>query len=514
MSKVSEIFEQNPLMFGLYYCKNHFNILPPPDFHAEIVSAALSSQFLAIQAPRGSAKSTILTFLMSLHGICFARERFIIIVQNTFAKSAGSLDTIKSEVKKNELLRQHFPLKITKDAEGDSIFAYDGGYECRVLCKGADQIGSIRGEKFGSARPTLIIMDDAEDDEMVKNPERRMDFERLFNDVLKFAGDLLYTRQIVIGTILHDDSMLAKLMMVDRYKDFTKLFYQARVGGVSLWPRKWTVEYLAKLEADDPVSFAKEMQGDPSSGIFEEFKREDFRFWKKQDGQVLLYDSSGGVTSKYSLVECKGAIACDLAWEEKRESDSSVIMPGYITPLNDILIDDYVCKKGMRPDEQEEILFTLDSRMEKETHSKVCIGFEKAKLEKVMKWLLDKAMRRRQHYLWLKDLKWDTDKIQRIVLRLSGRISQHTVYFRHGMGDLENQLLRIRSTAHDDLADAAQGLVQLLEYPKQIRKKPMEDDAFERIRKFTIDAKSNERKKYMYGKSRNQKEVPAIKSPI
>jgi hypothetical protein len=349
----------------------------------------------------------------------------------------------------------------------------------------------------------------------VKNPERRMDFERLFNDVLKFAGDLHTTRNIVIGTILHDDCMLAKLMMPDRYKDFTKLFYQARVGDKSIWPQKWSVQYLKKLEDDDPVSFAKEMQGDPSSGIFEEFRREDFRYWKKQDGAVVLLDTEGGVVSRYRLNECKGAIACDLAWEEKRESDSSVIMPGYITPMNDILIDDYICKKGMRPDEQEEILFDMESRMEQETKSKVCIGLEKAKLEKVMKWLLEKAMRKRQHYLWLKDLKWDTDKIQRIVLRLSGRYKQHAIYHKHGMGEFENQLLRIRSAPHDDLADAAQGLVQLLEYPKQARKVVTEDDKFTKLRQFAIDSKLNKRTTHVFGtKSRMLKGVPFIKTPI
>ena len=136
--------------------------------------------------------------------------------------------------------------------------------------------------------------------------------------------------------------------------------------------------------------------------------------------------------------------------------------------------------------------------MEKMTGSRVVIGMEKAKLEKVVKWLLSKAMRRRGKFLWLKDLKWDGDKITRIVVRLSNRYRQHTVYHKKGMGVLEQQLVRIRSTAHDDEADCVQGLAQLLDYPKKMNKPPAEDDGFERIRKFAIASRKPQENRRRY----------------
>jgi hypothetical protein len=64
------------------------------------------------------------------------------------------------------------------------------------------------------------------------------------------------------------------------------------------------------------------------------------------------------------------------------------------------------------------------------TGGQVQVGFEKAKLEKVMKWLLGKAMRTRRKYLILKDISWEKDKISRIVTALSARYVNHAMFHR------------------------------------------------------------------------------------
>ena len=514
------LFDNNPLLWGRYNFPIHFRMVSP-DFHYDMAEAVEANQNLAVVAPRGSAKSTVITFLKCMHSICFKKKHFIVIVQNTYAKAAGTLETIKEEVRVNERFKYDFPLVLKKDAEGDSVFRYPGpGWECRVLCKGADQIGSIRGEKFGAFRPDLIILDDLEDDKSVKNPELRKELERLFFDVLKYAGDGKETQTICVGTILHDDCLISKLVDPDRYKQFKKMRFKARLDdGSSLWPEKWSVEDLKVLEEQDPESFAKEMQGDPSSGIYEDFRKDDFRYWSAVGSDALLRDEGGAVVRRFSMNVLKPAIAVDLAWDEKRASDSSVLMPGYLTPDNDILVDDYISKKGMRPDEVEEALFSRVARMEKLTGENVPIGMEKAKLEKVVKWLMEKAMRRRGKFLWLKDLKWDGDKITRIVVRLSNRYRMHTVYHKYGMGVLEQQLMRIRSTAHDDEADCVQGLAQLLENPRKMKPVPGGDDKFERLRQWAIEKKYSinkpvRRSPFIHTRSGRFPEIPSTTCPI
>ena len=135
-------------------------------------------------------------------------------------------------------------------------------------------------------------------------------------------------------------------------------------------------------------------------------------------------------------------------------------------------------------------------------------GFEKAKLEKVMKWLLAQAMRKRNHYLILKDLQWDTDKIQRIETRLEGRYAMQTIYHKKGMEELEHQLLRLRAGVHDDLADALQGVVQLLQFPKaKVKPKPKMNE-FMWWRKLTMDSRNPRTRQYVFGQKGRNWEVP------
>lgn len=477
-------FERTPIYFGHIYLSHYFRVATPY-FHFEIHDCALQHRLLAVQAPRESAKSTILTFLHSLHGICFQKFRFIVLVQNTVAKAVGNLNAIKFEIKNNDKLKKDFPIELTKDTEEDSVFRHKNGFETRVLCKGYEQMGKVRGEKFGAYRPDLIIIDDLEDDELVRNTERRTQLQQDFDDALLPAGEFGKVKVLAIGTILHDDSLMAKLVDPNQYQDFFKLFYTARYiregSTLSLWPEKWTVEQLAEIEAKKPATFAKEYMGDPAHGTLETIRREDFRYWKIESNTATLFNDDNSVKSRWKLSDCKAAISCDLAWEDKKVNDFSVVLPAYVTPDNDILVDDYICAKGMRPDKLEEIIFTMSEKYASATNKRVPIGFEKAKLEKVMKWFLSEAQRRRNKWLWLKDVNWGTkDKIERVLARLGNRFAQHSIFFKRGMGELENQLIRLRSAAHDDIADALGMIPELQAYPAtKAAKQEKKDDLFE-----------------------------------
>ena len=512
MSPQIKIYTDNKLLFGKFYFPHYFRKASPP-FHLQIVKTCSDNLFVAIKAPRGSAKSTVTTFLDTMHGISLKKERFIVIVQNTYAKAAGSLNNIKYEFRYNEKLKQDFNINMeVKDAEGDTVFSHKDGFMCRVLCKGADQLGSIRGERFGAYRPTLIIVDDIEDDEMVKNPERRTELEKQFNEVLNYAGEAGETRIVVDGTILHDDSLLAKMVSADKYKRFKKLKYKARDNGVSLWPEKWSLSDLDEMERDDPVGFAKEMQGDPSSGSLETIRREDFRYWNIVEGFAVLYGQDSTVTAKWRLNECKAGVGIDMAWEDKKASDFTAVVPGLITPGNDLLIDTYVNKKGIRPDLFENIIFDLDERYSAMTGKRVCFGFEKAKLEKVMKWFLQEAMKRRGKYLWFKDIAWGTqDKIERIMFRLANRYAQHAIYHRVGMGDLENQLIRLRSTAHEDLCDAVAMLPEILQFAPLKTSAPVKKDIFNWLQKQTTGYRFRNMRtsQYIFGSQRQESVLDA-----
>lgn len=511
--KVDEIYRllgANPLVW-FHSIFEHHTRLDTPTFHIELISGCINHRFLAVAAPRESAKSTVLVFVKPFHDIIFKKKRFILIISNTFKKAAMSLDSIKRELIENKKLRDLFPgINIRKDAEGDSEITHADGFTTKILCRGVDQIGSVRGVKFGAYRPDLIIGDDMEDDELVKNPQRRFELQQLFDEALVPAGEKGVCQYVMVGTILHDDCLLAKLVNTTLYPEWKKLFYKARRdNGTSLWPEKWTLEYLNQMEKDKPTVFAKEMQNDPVAGRNARFRRSDFRYYQIENKEYVCLNEFGEVISRGRLSDCVPAISCDLAWKEKRESDSCVIMPGYLTPNSEILIDDYIHEKGLKPDQVANHLFLMEERMKAMTNQRAFIGFEKSMLENVTKWFLKQEMRKRNNFLITRELVWDTDKISRIETRLIPRYSQHVIYHKKGMGDLEHQLERHPHGTHDDLIDAEQGLVQLLQNPKAPTKGPTTADEFDRLRIIAKDFRDGKPFGHM---STTRGRVPAYRS--
>lgn len=508
--------ELNSLAWGLFFCPKHFTV-PSPFFHLEMLDAVHKYRWVAIASPRESSKSTLLTFLYPIHSVSFKKRRFIVLVQNTYAKACGSLNTIKEEIRNNKRVGEFYRMSFEKDSEGDTVIVHPDGFKTRVLCKGHEQIGSVRGEKFGPYRPDLIIGDDMEDDVMVRSRERRENLKNEFDDALIPAGDAALCQYVFVGTLLHDDSLMSKLVSKNYYPEYKKYLYRAlnikNGKEISLWKEKWSLERLKQIQAEKPSVFAKEYQNDPVAGAMGKFSKDDFRYWTVENNEAVLFDNESRIIAKHPLHTCKAAIACDLAWEEKREADFSVILPGFLTPTSDILLESYICKKGMRPYEMEEVLFSMEERLRLLTGGSVPIGLEKAKLEKVMRWWLQQAMRRRNRYLILKDLIWDTDKIQRITTRLEPRYAQHAIFHRRGMGELEHQLTRFPSGVHDDLADAAQGLCQILQHPKHGKKvTPKDDTEFQWWLDMAHKSLKKPKETYIFGKKGKKVEIPATPS--
>jgi len=515
--KIYAYLATRPMAWGKTFFPHHFR-MESPKFHAELVQGAMENLLLSVAAPRESAKSTILVFLYPFHGIMFKRFHFIVLLSNTFKKAAMHLDTIKKELMDNAALKEAFPgITITRDAEGDSEFRHPDGFSVKFLCKGVDQLGSIRGVKFGAYRPDLIICDDMEDDELVKNPVRRRDLQLEYDEALIPAGERGKCQIINVGTILHDDCQMAKLINDQYYPEFKKLIYRAHINPGkkderSLWPEKWTLEWLNMMMKSKPNVYAKELQNDPVAGVNVRFVREMFRKWRIQDGNYQLFDNHGNMVSSDSLKHCKAAISCDLAWEEDKDADSCVLMPGLLTPDSNILVYPYLSRKGVRPTNIIEYLFTTVERLEKMTGSSVPIGFEKAMLEKVTRWILRQEMKKRNKFLITKSLSWEGDKIERIEIRLEPRYAQGAIYHMEGMGDLEHELERFPSGAHDDLPDALQGLVQMLENPKA-KQAQTTDDPFMKVRDLCLKAKQKA-KFHGFGQKRTSKGIPFRRSPF
>lgn len=165
----------------------------------------------AIAAPRGSAKSSITTLMYLIWAICYKKEEYILLISNTSDLAVTLLSHIKNELETNERLIEDFPeICETGQKPGperwrkDEIVTRNG---VKITALGAEQ--KVRGRRNNEFRPSLIILDDVEGEANTQSGENREKLEDWFTKAVLNAGDRK-TNIVVIGTILHTDSLLAK----------------------------------------------------------------------------------------------------------------------------------------------------------------------------------------------------------------------------------------------------------------------------------------------------------------
>ncbi|HHF0414942.1 TPA: phage terminase large subunit [Haemophilus influenzae] len=205
-----------------------------------------SSVHLAIAAPRGEAKSTLVSQLFTLYCLVTQKKRYALIVMDSIDQAYPMLEAIKVELEFNQRLRIDFP----------EIAGQGRVWQAATIITKANQkvqvAGSgkkLRGLRHGAYRPDLVVLDDIENDEQVRSPEQRDKLhDWLKKTVLPLgaAGDKLDV--VYIGTILHYDSVLNRTLSSKAWKTakFKALIRQP--DDMSLWD-KWEDFYLNEGEA-------------------------------------------------------------------------------------------------------------------------------------------------------------------------------------------------------------------------------------------------------------------------
>ncbi len=233
----------SPKKFAQIYLAASFN----EDFCAmhEEVFAELAAfgqrrgSHLAIAAPRGHAKSTIVTLAYVLWCMVYNKEPFIVLLSDRADQASQLLNHVKRQIETNPLLREDFS-ELTGAQRAapwrkDSILLPNGAM---LMSYSAGQ--NLRGTRHGKHRPTLIIADDVEDKLQVASEEQRLKLAQWFNSTALKAGTP-NTNVIVVGTVLHHDSLLANLLDPARSPGWKGMRYQAVVefsDRPDLW-EKW-----------------------------------------------------------------------------------------------------------------------------------------------------------------------------------------------------------------------------------------------------------------------------------
>ena len=196
-----------------------------------------------IVAFRGSAKSTIMTMSYPIWSILGdQKKKFILILSQTQQQAKLHLTNIKRELESNEVLRKDLGPFQEESEEWGSVSLVIPRYNARITAASSEQ--SIRGIRHGSHRPDLIIADDVEDLNSVKTKEGRdKTYSWLTGEVIP-SGDK-GTKVIMIGNLLHEDSLLMRLKqdIEEERIDGTFQAYPLKdANDQVLWPGKFKCE--------------------------------------------------------------------------------------------------------------------------------------------------------------------------------------------------------------------------------------------------------------------------------
>jgi predicted phage terminase large subunit-like protein len=325
----------SPQLFAMIYMRAYLS-RPPSRMHKQVLELLCQASGnrgcrIAIAAPRGHAKTTLVSLAYVLWSAIYRREMFILLISATREQAVGLLKNVKEQIQSNDLLRQDFPSICYRPGDRpvpkpwrDHQIVLSNHVCIRAL--GANQ--GLRGMRHNEHRPSLVILDDLESQELVTSAEQRQKTRDWFEKTLLKAGDPS-TNILVIGTVLHQDSLLASLLedrpgkstgwtsrkyqAIESFSTHPELWdqweailnggqlYQKGYGrqaalkfyenhkalmdegtGV-LWPELEGYYQLMLMRAcEGRISFQSEKQNEPIDPATCIFREEHFRYWDKE----------------------------------------------------------------------------------------------------------------------------------------------------------------------------------------------------------------------------------------
>ncbi|MFA6602087.1 MAG: phage terminase large subunit, partial [Candidatus Paceibacterota bacterium] len=242
----------------------------PAAFHEEICKVLIEmsdqrKRNLAVAAPRGHAKSTLVSLFYVVWSICYGKESYIVLFSSSSGQAISLMADIKTAFETNDKLIRDFP-EVSHIGDGSvrqqwTQQAIVTQNDIKVQALGCEQ--NMRGFRSGRNRPTLVILDDVDGDRNTYTAETRDKVLKWFKGTVRYMGSPKRTNMIAVGTLLHTESLLAKFINQNEFQNWeTKLLYKAVIENAKredLW------EQWRKI-----VFFQEKYKGKASKYLFDD----------------------------------------------------------------------------------------------------------------------------------------------------------------------------------------------------------------------------------------------------
>lgn len=228
--------------FSLYYLQDTF--VPKPDnearqlapFHYEIWDT-LQSMFidddfdkLELVMPRGASKSTTVNFALSVWAHVYKFSTYTLVAGKTEQDAIEFIREIRQAFEENEYIRFTFGELINSRKYTTNKLELELANTTKI--QAISSSSSMRGKKYNGSRPTIILADDYQSLGDVLTQEARDKKYNTWQQDSIYAGDKpvyrnnkkikMGTKFIVLGTILHRDCFISRLLQDNSYKHIIK----------------------------------------------------------------------------------------------------------------------------------------------------------------------------------------------------------------------------------------------------------------------------------------------------
>ena len=477
-SEIEEILYQCSIsteMVAKTFFPERFELEFAPEVHGKIFDLIDGpSQKVAIAAPRGWGKTSIVALALKARYILFRLVNFICYINKSHDAASLQTENLRRELVSNRTIKAFFGDFRQRDVnikEFEEVFSKKAwvAYNTLVWPRGAGQ--QVRGVLFKNDRPGLIVIDDLEDPVKVMNDEiRKSWYTWLYADVIKAVpriGKKAQNYKIVyIDTLKHEDSTLQKLLDSPEW-DSVRL-EACDDNFQSTAPNFMSNESIEKewkehVEAGQSDVFFRELRNLPISSKDAAFRQEYFHYYNLPpdrrcgENDLTTFDSEIQQDKNIETV-----VLLDPAKTVKIHSaESAIVGVGIDLTRAKLYVRDAISEK-MYPDEIYSAMFGMARMLD----AKV-LGIEETSLNEFIKQPIKNEMFRTGSFfelIWLK---------ARGGMKKELRVKELVPYYRGGyiyhnaacatVNKLEQQLLMFPRSKLWDLMDCFAYIIEMLE---------------------------------------------------
>lgn len=236
--------EKDIAFFCLYYLQDIFVVkdnnearqLSPTHYEVwELLNKSFVEDLidkLNIVLSRGMAKTTICDLALSIWLICYKKSKFTLIGAKKDDDAQQFIDSIKKVITENKKIIDNFGILI--DKKNFKVNANEIEFTNDTYIRAVGSASSVRGANFKGIRPTVVLLDDFQDEKDILTEDAREKKWNKFCKEIEKVGDTAVfrsgkkvksaTKIISIGTVLHNDCLISRL---SRNKDYYTVLKRA-----------------------------------------------------------------------------------------------------------------------------------------------------------------------------------------------------------------------------------------------------------------------------------------------